>query len=258
MSFRDVSDPTDRLTKPEAPSDEEFQDPWDLWTKISSNLSVSHWVWEASEEIFDFNPVKKAGEWIAGDWTSFAKQASLFHNIGAACRDIGGNVHAGRKDLEITWWGNAADGAFSYLDRLSADIAKEHQPLDQIAKIYTTTAHGVWTFTESLEDAFNSLGDQLLVMLLSSYAGSALSETGVGAIVGYGVAALEVAEVLEQWEGISHGAALVTQMVNAAIGDLEDLTASGVNGVRVDLLPDTPYRNPLVGARTGPVPGERS
>jgi hypothetical protein len=251
MTFGDVKDPTDRLVAPKEP-DEDFDSSWDEWTKFSSSLSPSHWLLVAMDQVCGCNPVEKVSELIGGSWASYAKQAEMWENIGKAVGDIATNIDHGEATLALSWQGNAANGALHYFDKLIKEIQEQPKVLNKIRDEYRKAAHGVWSFTQSIGALIETLLDELLIVAASFMAAELTAETGVGAVVGTGVALYELIEAYHAWEAVLDLINYTTQTVNNAISGLENLTGSGAGELVLSTFSQGAYQNP-VATVTGPI-----
>ncbi|GIL31654.1 hypothetical protein [Actinocatenispora comari] len=252
MAFTDVKDPTDRLVAPKEPSDKDFDSAWDDWTKFTGSLSVSHWLLEAMDLVCGCNPVEQVSEYIGGSWASYAKQAEMWRNIGKAVGDVAANVDHGEATLALSWQGNAANGALHYFDKLIEEIQEQPKVLNKIADAYEKAAHGVWAFTQAIGGLIEGLIDELLEVAAAMLAAELTAETGVGAIVGTGVAVFEAAEAMHTWGEITKAINATNEIVDNAISTLEDLASSGAGELKLSTFSQGAYQNP-VATVTGPI-----
>ncbi|MEW1586351.1 hypothetical protein AB0283_12955 [Micromonospora vinacea] len=106
-------------------------------------------------------------------------------------------------------------------------------------------ADAVWSAGEALGGVVKSLIDAAIITGLAAAAGTATSATGVGALVGYGVAAAEVANMFRLW---AEATKLCQQIAAAVLAFRAVLTRelSGLDTVALPALPDGGrYDHPL-------------
>ena len=88
-------------------------------------------------------------------------------------------------------------------------------------------ADSVWSISEAIGGIIKGLIDAAIIAGIAAAAGTVTSATGVGAIVGYGVAAVEVAYMLKLWgqatQLYQHASAAVLAFRSALTHRLADL-----------------------------------
>ncbi|MEH0843309.1 hypothetical protein V6U81_13075 [Micromonospora sp. CPCC 205711] len=212
-------------------------------------LSPASWVNEVFDHVFGFNPVGEIQDKVSGDWEALAKMAPVVDNIGGALRDLAYNVQSGASTLHPLWQGVAGDGAFRYFTTTANAVADLHTPLGTISKAYLDMADAVWSAGEALGGVVKSLIDGAIIAGVAAAAGTVTSETGVGAVVGYGLAAAEVANLFRLW---GEATKLCQQIAAAVLVFRAILTRelSDLDAVALPALPDGGrYDHPLAGAK---------
>jgi hypothetical protein len=107
-------------------------------------------------------------------------------------------------------------------------------------------AHSVWSAAEMTGNLVKALLDAAIIAGIGLVAGTITAETGVGAIIGYGVAAVEVANMLRLWAKITEFIQTAAMAVNGFVAAL-DREASGLDAAKLPSLPGGPgYDHPLV------------
>ncbi|MEH1167346.1 hypothetical protein V6V47_18370 [Micromonospora sp. CPCC 205539] len=211
-------------------------------------LSPSAWLNGVFDHVFGFDPVGEIQTRIFGDWESLAAMAPVATNMGRALHDLAYNVQSGTSTLHPQWRGVAGDAAFHYFTTTANAIADLHGPLGRISDAYRGMADAVWSAGEALGGVVKSILDAAIIAGIAAAAGTATSATGIGAAVGYGLAAAEVANLLRLWGEATKLCQQLTAAVlafRAALArDLSDL-----DSVTLPALPDGGrYDHPLVGA----------
>ncbi|TQJ85419.1 hypothetical protein [Streptomyces sp. SLBN-31] len=224
--FTDTAEPSSRLTPPKKP--EEFSQGalLDLFNDASDLISPTYWITEAYNAVFGFNPLDEVTQWFAGDWESFVKCAEVWQNIGKACGDIANNLTSGNKALDATWNGHAADSAYVYFDELAKKLIQSGETLDSLADAYKYLAHAAYSAAEAIKGYLGGIIDGLIIVGIELAAGTLLSWTGAGALVGYGLAALEVTRILKMWADATETFGNAQAIVNGGVGTIEGLAAA--------------------------------
>ncbi|MEU4655658.1 hypothetical protein AB0G32_17225 [Streptomyces sp. NPDC023723] len=224
--FSDVAEPASRLTSPKAP--EEFSQGalLDLFNDMSDLVSPTYWITEAYNAVFGFNPLDEVIQWFAGDWESFAKCAEVWENIGKSCDDIAKNLSSGNTALDSTWNGHAADSAYVYFDELAKKLNQSGETFDSLADTYKYLAHAAYSAAEGIKGYLGGILDGLIIVGIELAAGTLLSWTGAGALVGYGLAALEITRILKLWGDATQTIGTAQAVVNGGVGTLEGLGAA--------------------------------
>jgi uncharacterized protein YukE len=244
--FTDAVEPTSRLTPPKTP--EEFSQGalLDLFNDVSDLASPTYWITEAYDAVLGFNPLDEVVHWFAGDWKSFAECAEVWQNIGKACDDIAKNLNSGNAALDATWNGNAADAAFVYFDELTKKLSQSGQSFESLADTYKYLAHAAYSAAEGIKGYLGGIIDGLIIMSVEMAAGALLSWTGAGALVGYGLATLEVTRILKMWGDATELFANAQAIVNGGIGTLEGLSAAVYSHLQNFPTVGDAYDNPAV------------
>ncbi|MGP4002261.1 WXG100 family type VII secretion target [Streptomyces sp. 8N706] len=224
--FADTAEPTKFLTPPKPP--EEFSQGFllDTFNDASDLMSPTYWITEAYNMIFGFNPLDEVIQWFSGDWESFVKCAELWENIGKACEAVADNLKSGNSSLDSTWNGNAADSAYVYFDELAKKLSGQKESYDSLAETYKHLAHAAYSTAEAIKGYISGIIDGLIIVGIEMAAGTLLSWTGVGAAVGYGLAALEIANILKLWGQATSAFGNAQGMVNGAVGVVETIGAT--------------------------------
>ncbi|MFG2167880.1 WXG100 family type VII secretion target [Micromonospora chersina] len=164
-------------------------------------ISPANWLNEVFNHVFGFDPIGRIQSQVSGDWEALATTAPVVDNIGGALHDLAYNIQSGTTTLRPLWHGVAGDGAFRYFTTTANATADLHTPMSAISKAYREMADAVWSAGEALGGVVKSLIDAAIIAGIAAAAGTVTSETGVGALVGYGVAAAEVANMFRLWGG---------------------------------------------------------
>jgi hypothetical protein len=135
---------------------------------------------------------------ISGDWAAMWKFGDALANLAKFHTSLGGHIIDQAANLDPAWHGNAADAAHQYFAHLAIAVSGQQAPLNDIADRYHQAARGAWQTANQLGNLYQAIADRVIIAGVAAAAGSALAETGVGAVIGYGVAALMVVDILEK------------------------------------------------------------
>lgn len=196
MSAADVHDPTVHLVTPK-PVDESMCEGFINLTSFTDLVSLSAWLNEAIEGLTGVDVIGSMLEPVSGDWEKVSTYGTALANLSDCVRGIANNVDAANTDLDFHWHGNAADAAHLYFTSTSRSLAAHADAIDRAAEQYQKLALDIWHFAEALKGIVQTIVDQALVTLIFMAAGTALLETGVGAVAGYALGAIKLAQLLQ-------------------------------------------------------------
>ncbi|MEV5613218.1 hypothetical protein [Streptomyces sp. NPDC052225] len=224
--FTDVKEPTSLLHAPSAP-DELSQGPiLDTFNDCSDLVSPTYWVTEAYNAVFGFNPLDEVVQWFAGDWESFAKCGNIWEQLGNAVAAVSENVESGNGTLDVTWDGRAADAAYKYFFDLAVKLDAVKDQFAKLKTEYDHLSHAAYSAAEAAKGYLGGIIDGLLITAIELSAGTLLSWTGAGAVIGYGLAALEVIKMLKLWSSVTGVLGDAQTIVNGAVGFIETVAAT--------------------------------
>lgn len=231
VPFADVRQATDRLAAPSEPD----SPPNSLG--FMDYLSPTSWAMKGFDVVLGFDPISLMQERFSGDWEAVATMAPVLTNAGAALHDLALNIQSGTTTLRPLWQGNAGDAAYDYFTDLATGIVTLQMPLQEIASEYVAMADAVWSAGEAIGGLIKGMVDAAIIAGLAAASGTATSWTGVGAVAGYGVAGLEVANILSMWGKATEfyqlaSAAVLSfrSKVGSALGDLGSISLPALAG----------------------------
>jgi uncharacterized protein YukE len=240
-SFSDSREPSGRLK----PVDNvEYTHP----LAFLDDISLSNWALKGFDFVFGFNPLEKLAEFLVGDWPAVAKAGVAIGRAADALHDLGYNVQGGAVALRGGWEGVAADAAYTHFTGLAGGIDDLVNPMREISKQFDSIARGVYNLSEAATGWLKGMADAALIAGIAAAAGTVTAETGVGAVVGYGVAAYEVARILDLW---AKGTAAMNNLyaaVQATVGVIESQLHRLQSADLPDLSGYPAYRHPALAA----------
>ncbi|WP_067509280.1 hypothetical protein [Actinoplanes sp. TFC3] len=214
-----------------------------MWSinPLADLLSPAAWLRQISVWLFSYDPLEGWATDISGDWKAYTHCAMAMNNIGGATADVGSNLLAGARDVPNIWRGKAAEAEQEFQLALGLAAAGLNDACAQYNKLYLQAAEAVKSLVDVTAGMITDLLDLLIIINAASAAGTALIETGLGAVAGYSVAAYYTWQAYDLYKVISE-----------FYGNCEDLlkVISGtINTIQADLavkdLPAVqPYKHP--------------
>ncbi|MFI5938142.1 hypothetical protein [Actinoplanes sp. NPDC051494] len=237
-SFADSRDPSGRLT---AVGDVELSHP----LAFLDNISISHWALKGIDWVFGYDILGEATNFFLGDWQALAKAGKALGNAADASFDLGYNVQGGAISLRTQWQGHAAQAADQHFTDIAATLDTMGHPMKVVAKQLELAAEGAYNAGESVSGIIKGLLDAAIIAGIAAAAGTVTAETGVGAVVGYGVAAIEVTRMLDMWAEATKVMSSVYAATQATIGIAQTGIAS-LESVQIPEVNGGSYHHPLV------------
>lgn len=242
-NFVDPRDVTWHLKQPDEPANPSNS------LAFMDYLSPSSWANTAFDIVFGFDPIGEIQKRASGDWEALAVMAPVIGNVGDALHELAYNVQSGATTLRPQWQGVAGESAFRYFTTTANAVGDLRHHLAAISQAYTEMADGVWAIGEALGGTIKALLDAAIIAGISVAAGTVTSETGVGAILGYGVAAAEIGNMLRLWGQATNLCQKLSAVVNTFRSQLSR-ELSDLDAVALPALPNGGrYDHPLAGAK---------
>jgi hypothetical protein len=217
MSFADTVDPVSNLKAPSKPDDFSNGIIGDAVSDVSDFLSPTEWAMETiAFATGGDNPLEKAIEWFTGDWESYVKCGEMWANMGTFVKDVATNLRSGNAALDATWNGNAADSAYVYFEELTRKIRSMEADFKELQGAYNDVGLAVSRGADLIKGLLEQIADEAIILQVELAAGTLLAETGVGAVIGYAAAALEIAEIIKTWGRATEAYTAVQNAVSAA------------------------------------------
>lgn len=237
QSFSDVADAGSQLKAPNTPPEFSHGPFSEAVGTISNWLSPSYWSLEAVKFVFqtEKDPLEQVLSWFTGDWASYAKCGEMWANSGSGLKCVTDNLVAGNAKLDQSWNGNAADAAFAYFDTLHKEIEKLGEGMKELETHYREVSLACFETLGLIKGLLTAMADSLILIEVEVAAGTLLAETGIGAIVGYSLAVLEVIKVIRLWQQVTEAYAAAEQSVKIAVAAAAALT--GTFGIALEDLP---------------------
>ncbi|MGB2569277.1 hypothetical protein ACPFP2_12610 [Micromonospora citrea] len=236
-------EPTDFLREPDKPDpsiSQGFANP----IGILDAISISHWVNQVIKDVAGYDVIGTITAAFVGDWESFYKVGDAYGNLGQSLQALGGNLIEVSTQVDQQWDGRAADAAFIYFRKLAAATAQQNVVLAQVQDKYHEAARAIWLLADMVGGLIKMIIDKAIIIGVSAAAGTALIETGVGAVAGYGIATWQAIELVKK----VNDAALKIQtggtLILGFFSFLKTLAEQGGDLSKIP-LPDQPYTSPV-------------
>jgi hypothetical protein len=239
-----VEEPTRHLVPVQAPEPSisaGYADPFEFF----AILSPTDWIATFLKEITGWDPLGWISSSFMGEWEAFAKCGIAYSNLARACQDLGVNIQEGELRLDPSWEGNANDAAHAYFCNLASKVSATQFALDAAAKEYSDAARGAWLFANQLKNLLEAIIDAAVIAAACTAVGTALIETGVGAVVGYGLAALEIARIIELLARAGKIIQTAGMVIEGFTGGVMNLANQG-GSLAAYPLPGAAYDHPAV------------
>ena len=216
-----------------------FTNPLDLF----NYLSPSAWVNEVIEKTTGVDIFGWATDFFTGEWDALWKFGDAMANLAQCLQQIGVDIQSGVLEVDKTWDGNAGDAAFNYFTTLASATSGQQTGLYAAAQGYHDAARGAWQLSHQLGNVLQAIVDEAILMGIAAAAGTATVETGVGAVVGYGIAAYQAVQIVKLVNKASQIINTAGAAILAAFGGGMDFAGQGGDLSAVP-LPAAPYAPP--------------
>jgi hypothetical protein len=197
--FADVADPGSHLTDPGVVGGS------DMWSinPLTDLISPASWVRQVSVSLFGYDPFDEWSRALSGDWASYAHCGAAISRAGQGAYDIGRNLLAGVSHAEPVWQGSAGDAERGFQTALGGATEKLNGACQEFSRLYGQAADAAANLRDVAGDLICDLLDALIMVNLASVAGTALIETGLGAVAGYGIATYYATEAYRLYQEIA-------------------------------------------------------
>lgn len=232
-AFADVAVPGEHLTDPGVVGAAPM---WSI-NPLTDLVSPAAWLRQVTITLFGHDPFDGWARALSGDWASYVHCGAALARVGDGAYDIGRNLLAGAADAAGVWQGNAADAERDFQVSLGDATTSFRGACSSFAGLYGQAADAVSSLRDVAGDLITGLLDALIMVNLASAVGTALIETGVGALAGYGVAAYYAGQAYQLYQEIAR--------CYSTAEDLFEALGAAIGSVNADLdVPDLPSVSP--------------
>ncbi len=232
-------DPTRHLTAP-VPEAESVEAGFVSPTALFDLFSPSAWLFDIVKAFTNVDVLGEVVAPLSGHWTMVSAYGDALGKVSACLQDVSGDVQANAVTLDGSWEGNASDAAYVYFAQAAGSLSGHAQALQRAGAEYRSLARAMWHLMESLKGLLQTLLDRAARAALYALAGSLTAETGVGAVVGYGLAAYEIAQIIALVSRIT----LVATVAESVVFGFSAFVSTATKEIE-DVAPLRPISNPL-------------
>jgi hypothetical protein len=233
--FADVADPRSHLTDPGVVGGSAM---WSI-NPLTDLISPASWVRQVSVSLFGYDPFDEWARDLGGDWASYVHCGAAMARAGEGAYEIGRNLLAGATRSEAVWQGSAGDAERRFQTSLGTATEELDGACQEFARLYGEAADAAANLRDVAGDLISDLLDALIMVNLASAVGTALVETGIGAVAGYGIAAYYATQAYQLYQEIARCYSIA--------GDTVEALSAAIGSVHADVdMPDLgavqPYR----------------
>jgi hypothetical protein len=240
-----MDDPTRFLTPPtatEAAVSKGFASPlavFDYW-------SPSAWLFEIIKDVTGVDVLGHIVSPLVGHWNHVSAYGDALKKLAQSLQGVSANVSNIEFTLDGRWDGNAADAASVYFSSVATSLRLHSEALEKAHAEYQGLAVGMWHLTEVAEHLVKELLNKALEMAIYAAAGTVTAETGVGAAVGYGLAAYKALELLHILEQASKLIVRATMLIEGTGATLVSFSKQ-IKDLGPIAVVQAPYQHPAIG-----------
>lgn len=236
--------PTGSLVEPPPIPDDAMHGNLDI-TSLVSYLSLTNDLNSLISALIGVDVLGRVSQLLLGDWDSFARWAVALENLASFDERLALNLAEDLMPVRESWQGAAGTEAVNYFYRVDLAVGSQAEVLRGLSKTYLGISFAINLATQQLKGLLGALVDKLIIAAVSAAVGTATVETGVGAVIGYGVAIWQIMEALELWNKavtlIQTASYVITGAVPAVIALTDSLNTSPKTP-----LPQVPYQHPAL------------
>ncbi|WP_144118334.1 hypothetical protein [Catellatospora sichuanensis] len=239
-----IDDPTRFLTEPPTPPDDVEHGDLDP-ALFASIASLSARISDLLEDLFDFDPLGDIVQVFLGDWEKLHQCGAAFNSLSLFSGQLIENLQHSSKEAGTSWQGGAAESAQTYFADCVSSIRSQQTALLAASKEYVRLSFGINVLATQVQGLLELILDRLIIAGIAAAAGTALSETVIGGVAGYGVAAWQVIEVIQL---INRAATKAQAAVTLLVGGGSFIAAltKDLGEIPALALPDLSYHHPAL------------
>lgn len=212
---------------------------------IAQYISISYWVGQAIDLIFDVNPFSWVAEQFAGDWEQVQKAGIALENLAKFNAEYSGAITSGWNTVSPDWQGNAADSANAYFSGLAATIQDQQSTLNAMGSEFKQSAVGMYETANGIKGMLETLLDLLIAIGIELAAAAASSWTVIGPILSGAAAAVTISKALGVWGQVLEAHTWAWNSAQALIGLMAGYLST-LGDIDKHALPESNYDHPGV------------
>jgi len=192
-----ADDPTRHLTPANHAADTPENGFYD-WTSVLHYFSPSFWLLEVVKQLTHVDVLEELLAPVSGHWEQVSEYGDALNKLSLCLAGTGVNLREATNALRPEWKGNAAEAATRYFDSAALSLDGYAKVLAALQADYQDVARKMWTNCEAAKVIVEKILDDALFAAIAIAAGTVTAQTGAGPFIGYGIAALKIASMLER------------------------------------------------------------
>lgn len=238
-----AEDPTSHLVGPPEP-DVTVGYGWENPRMYLDATSPTYWINEVIKELCGRDVIGEAVAPVTGDWKAYARFGSALNQLGEFALSLGLKITEGTGAVDREWDGHAADTAHLYFQGLAEATAAQRPLLHDIRDEYYAATTAVWDYARGVGGLIGTMCDAAIIAGIAAAAGTATFETGIGPVIGYGVAAWQTGRIIDAAMDILTAYNVAYSVIDIAKGNIMSRINSPGDDLASYPLPDHPYDHP--------------
>ncbi len=234
-----TNDPTRHLTLP-VPENESISAGFVSPTALMDMFSPSAWVFDIVKLLTGVDVLGELVSPMSGHWTLVSAYGDALAKLSMCMGEVSTDVQVTATSMDATWEGNAADAAYMYFAMAAGSLSSHAQLARRASEEYKSLARAMWHLMEAMKGFLQAILDRGVRMALYALAGSLTAETGVGAMVGYGLATYEIAKIVQLVARVT----MIVSVAESAIFGFGAFLSIATKEIE-DVRPLQPIANPL-------------
>jgi hypothetical protein len=234
-----MADPSRHLTRP-VPEAESVGSGFVSPTALFDLFSPSAWLFEVVRSFTNVDVLGECVSPLSGHWMMVSAYGDALSKLSACLRDVSSEVQSTSTTFDGTWDGKASDAAYVYFAQAAGSLSGHAQALERASVEYRSLARAMWHLMESMKGQLQALLDRAARAALYALAGTLTAESGVGAVVGYGLAAYEIAQIVRLVARVS----LVSTVAESVVFGFGAFVSAASKEIE-NVAPLRPITNPL-------------
>jgi hypothetical protein len=168
------------------------------WTSVLDNFSPSFWLFEVVKELTHVDVLEELLAPVCGHWDQVSEYGDALNKLSLCLTGTCQNLQGATGTLRPEWTGNAAEAALRYFESAAASLDGYAKVLAALQVQYQEVARQMWINCEAAKAIAKQILDDALFAAIAIAAGTVTAPTVAGPLIGYGLAALKVAGILER------------------------------------------------------------
>lgn len=194
-------------------------------------LSPSGWIDVCLSAIGGGSLAEDVTALFGGPWGDLYELAYVLNGLQKLLDDSHSQLTSTIAALGVYWQGYSANSAQEYFSKLLKVLSLAGELCFDSANAFKIYTDGVYAVIDTVTGQIQSLTDLLIVAAITAAAGAATSETGIGAVAGFGLSGLSLlaaaGELKSVWDALQNAKTLASGLdtIQKLSAQLDDFTA---------------------------------